>query len=138
MIFKSEKRFYDEKQQKYTFPLWSFDTDTICVTTVDARTGKAQEDNFYSEYIRRHVPYVMEHQPERFEKLVNEGKIYNYLLDIETKAMDAVDRQVDKWKEKDRDYQLAVKNGDIVKQAKIINSLEYMAKEAIYPAMIYV
>ena len=75
---------------------------------------------------------------ENFEKLVNEGEIYNYLLDIETKAMDAVDRQVDKWKEKDRDYQLAVKNGDIVKQAKIINSLEYMAKEAIYPAMIYV
>lgn len=138
MIFKSEKRFYDEKQQKYTLPLWSFDTDAICVTTVDVRTGKAQEDNFYSEYIRRHVPYVMEHQPERFEKLVNEGEIYNYLLDIETKAMDAVDRQVDKWKEKDRDYQMAVKNGDIVKQAKIINSLEYMAKEAIYPAMIYV
>lgn len=39
MIFKSEKRFYDEKQQKYTLPLWSFDTDTICVTTVDAQTG---------------------------------------------------------------------------------------------------
>lgn len=81
---------------------------------------------------------MLEHQPERFEKLVNGGEIYNYLLDIETKAMDAVDRQVDKWREKDRDYQLAVKNGDIVKQAKIINSLEYMAKEAIYPAMIYV
>ena len=75
MIFKSEKRFYDEKQQKYTLPLCSFDTDAICVTTVDVRTGKVREDNFYSEYIRRHVPHVLKHQPERFQELVNKGKI---------------------------------------------------------------
>lgn len=138
MIFKSEKRFYDEKQQKYTLPLCSFDTDAICVTTVDVRTGKVREDNFYSEYIRRHVPHVLKHQPERFQELVNKGKIYDYLLDIETKAKDAVDRQVEKWKANDRDYQLAVKNGDVVKQVRIVNSLEHMAKEAVFPAMIYV
>lgn len=68
----------------------------------------------------------------------NKGTIYDYLLDIETKAKDAVDRQVEKWKANDRDYQLAVKNGDVVKQVRIVNSLEHMAKEAIFSAMIYV
>lgn len=138
MIFKSEKRFYDLKESRYTVPVCSFDSDLIQIVMTDEKTGKQKRYDFYSVYVRYHVHYVMEHHPERFEKLVNECKIYDYLIDIEEKAKDAVDRQVERWKKKDHDYQLAVRNGDFLEQVKLTNSLEAAAKEIVFNTIIYV
>lgn len=138
MIFKSEKRFYDKSEQRYTKPLWTFDTELRQVTALDEKTGAEKKYNFYSIFARRHIPYVTENHPERFEKLVNEGRIYEYLTDVEERTRDAVDRQVEKWQQTDRDYKLALKSGDILKQSNITNALEAMARELIFPSMIYV
>lgn len=138
MVFKSEKRFYDKSAQKYTLPLWTFDTELHQVTVVNEKTGKVKKYDFYSIYARYHVDYVMKSQPERLEKLVNEGKIYDYLADIEEKTREAIDRQVEKWQQNDRDYKLAVKSGDSLKQARLTNTFEAMARELIFPEMIYV
>lgn len=51
---------------------------------------------------------------------------------------DAVDRQVEKWKANDRVISWQSKTVMLVKQVRIVNSLEHMAKEAVFPAMIYV
>lgn len=138
MIFKSEKRFYDKSEQRYTKPLWTFDTELRQVTVLDEKTGTEKKYDFYSIYARYHIPYVTENHPERFEKLVNEGKIYDYLIDVEERTRNAVDSQVEQWQDNDRSYKLALKSGDILRQSRITNALEAMARELIFPTMIYV
>lgn len=81
--------------------------------------------------------YVASKFPDRLRRYVNEGTILHYLDELEASAVDAVESQVEKWEENDKEYQLAVMNGDILKQAGLLNDLKFRAKELIYEAIIY-
>lgn len=84
------------------------------------------------------IRYTIETYPERFQKLLDKGEIYSYLDELEIRAIDAVQRQLELWIPSSKEYQIAVEKGDIVKQAGLLNAWEAMAREIIYDCMIYV
>ena len=135
MIIKSKKMVYDGKQ--YTEPEWTLDTAQRTVTHVDPKTMETTVTDFHTDYVKDYLRYVTAKHPERLEKLLDNGKIIEYLDELETRAIESVDRQVELWKKSDKEYLSAVLSGDEMKQIRLTNSFENMAKELIYDAIIY-
>jgi len=79
--------------------------------------------------VRYHLSFSASHYPERLHRLVNEGKIEQYLDDLNQRVGDAIDRQVELWKQLDNEYQTAVLSGNLQKAAGLENCLVYMARE---------
>lgn len=69
---------------------------------------------------------------------VNDGRIVQYLDDMERKVSEAISRQVELWKQTDTCYQKAVLIGDAEKMLGLENCFVYMAREAIFECMVYV
>ena len=135
MIIKSKKMVYDGRQ--YTESEWTLDTAQRTVTHVDPKTMETTVTDFHTDYVKDYLRYVTAKHPERLEKLLDNGKIIEYLDELETRAIESVDRQVELWKKSDKEYLSAVLSGDEMKQIRLTNSFENMAKELIYDAIIY-
>lgn len=88
-------------------------------------------------YIVDHLDYLFEHDPDRIQRYLDNGKLYKYLRDIHTTAIVTVDRQMEKWKKTDREYLIAREKGDLIEQARILNNMQARAKEIMYPCVIY-
>ena len=102
MIIKSKKMIYGGKQ--YTELDWILNTAERTVTHVDPSTLETTVTDFHTDYVKDHLRYVTAKHPERLEKLVDEGRIIDYLDELETRAIEAVDRQVEIWKKSDKEY----------------------------------
>lgn len=135
--YKSKQTAYCPKKKK-NVPLWQLDTNTLTVTWFDAETCTTDNKAYCSDYVKYHLSYSANHQPDRLRRLVNDGSIISYLDDLERKVGEAIDRQVELWKESDKEYQAAVECGDIQKAAGLENCLVYMAREAIFECMVYI
>ena len=72
------------------------------------------------------------------DRLVNEGRIVQYLDDMERKVSDAIARQVELWKQTDGCYQKAVLSSDSEKMLGLENCFIYMAREAVFECMVYI
>ena len=72
------------------------------------------------------------------DRLVNEGRITQYLDDMERKVSEAISRQVELWKQTDSYYQKAVLSGDAEKMLGLENCFIYMAREAVFECMVYI
>ena len=59
-----------------------------------------------------HLHFSDSHCPDRLRRLINEGKIIQYLDDMELKVSEAITCQVELWKQTDSCYLKAVFNGD--------------------------
>ena len=76
--------------------------------------------------------------PDRLQKLVDDGEIYQYLSELDTKVFDAVDSQEELLKANSAEYQLALDKGDLNAVGAIGNALQQQAREIVFEAMIYV
>ncbi|MDD6824842.1 MAG: TnpV protein [Oscillospiraceae bacterium] len=137
MIIKSETYVYDRTEKRYTYPMYELDTVNRTVVYTDPESYERTTTRFHTEFTKQHLVYVAEYDIGRLKKLVNEGKIINYLEEFEDKCFEVVDNQVEKWKAEDKEYQLAVMNGDIVLAAGLANNLVERAKEIIRNNLIY-
>lgn len=131
MIFKS-------KQTINGAPVWEVDTDTQTVRHINPKTGETERYVFHTDQIKYHLHYVEEKQPERLQKLVDEGEIYKYLDELDTKVTDAVNRQTDLLIQGSEDYKIANEVGDLNRVGAIGNMLRMQAQRAVFDAMIYV
>lgn len=135
--YKSEQVAYNPLKMKYV-PLWRLDTNTVTVTHFNTDTLTTESKTYHTDYVRYHLSFSASHYPDRFRRLVNEGKIEQYLDELEQRVGDAIDRQVELWKQSDKEYQIAVLAGDMQKAARLKNCLVYMAREAIFECMVYI
>ncbi len=135
--YKSEQVAYNPLKKKYV-PLWRLDTNTLTVTQFNADTLTAECKTYHTDFIRYHLHYSDSKYPERLHRLVNEGKIVQYLDDMERKVNDAISRQVELWKQTDSCYQKAVLSGDTKKMLGLENCFVYMAREAVFECMVYI
>lgn len=135
--YKSEQVAYNPLKMKYV-PLWRLDTNTVTVTHFNTDTLTTESETYHTDYVRYHLSFSASHYPDRFRRLVNEGKIEQYLDELEQRVGDAIDRQVELWKQSDKEYQIAVLAGDMQKAARLKNCLVYMAREAIFECMVYI
>ena len=134
---KSEQTTYDPQKKKYV-PLWKLDTNTVTVTHFNIDTETEESKTYHTDFIRYHIHYSESHCPDRLRRLVNEGKIIQYLDDMELKVSDAISRQVELWKQTDSCYQEAVLVNDAEKMLELENCFISMAREAVFECMVYI
>ena len=135
--YKSEQTAYSSLKRKYV-PLWRLDTNTMTVTKFNADTQNEESKTYHTDFIRYHLHFSDSHCPDRLRRLVNDGKIIQYLDDMERKVSDAILRQVELWKQTDSCYQKAVISGDNEKMLGLGNCFVYMAREAVFECMVYI
>ncbi|MGN0594772.1 MAG: hypothetical protein ACI4I6_06400 [Hominimerdicola sp.] len=135
--YKSETTTYDPLKKKYV-PLWQLDTNTVTVTHFNPDTLTIESKTYSTDFIRYHLHYSDSKYPDRLRRLVNEGKIIQYLDDMELKVGEAISRQVELWKQTDSCYQKAVLSGDAEKVLGLENCFVGMAREAVFKCMVYI
>ena len=135
--YESKKVAYNP-QKKKNVPIWRLDTNTLIVTHFNADTLTEESKTYYTDYIRYHLHYSDNKYPDRLRKLVNTGKIVQYLDDLELKVEEAISRQVELWKQTDSCYQKAVIAGDAEKMLGLEHCFVYMAREIVFECMVYV
>ena len=135
--YKSEQTAYSPLKKKYV-SLWRLDTNTMTVTHFNADTQTEERKSYNTDFIRYHRHFSDSHDPDRLRRLVNEGRIMQYLDDMERKVSDAITRQVELWKQTDSCYQKVVLSGDAEKMLGLENCFVYMAREAVFECMVYI
>lgn len=135
--YKSEQTAYSSLKKKYV-PLWRLDTNTVTVAHFNADTQTEESKTYSADFIRYHLHFSDSKCPDRLRRLVNEGKIIQYLDDMERKVGDAISRKVELWKQTDSCYQKAVISGDSEKMLGLENCFFYMAREAVFECMVYI
>ncbi|MDE5565106.1 MAG: hypothetical protein K2I93_08105 [Oscillospiraceae bacterium] len=135
--YKSEQTAYTPQKTK-NVPIWRLDTNTVTVTHFNADTLTEEHKTYHTDYIRYHLHYSDSKYPDRLRRLVDEGKIIEYLDDLELKVSEAIARQVERWMKSDKEYQAAVLNGDTEKMIGLENCLITMAREIVFECMIYI
>ncbi len=102
-----------------------------CTYTEESKT-------YHTDFIRYHLHFSDSKCPDRLRRLVNEGKIEQYLDDMKRKVGKAIVRQVELWKQTDSCYLKAVLSGDAEKMLGLENCFVYMAREAVFECMVYI
>ena len=134
--YKSEQTAYSSLKKKYV-PLWRLDTNTMTVTHFNADTQTEESKTYHTDFISYHLHFSESHCPNRLRRLVNEGKIVQYLDDMEQKVSEAITRQVELWKQTDSCYQKAVIAADTEKMLGLENCFISMARETMFECMVY-
>ena len=135
--YTSEQTAYSQLEKKYV-PLWILDTNTMTITHFNADTQTEENKTYTTDFIRYHLHFSDSRCPDRLRRPVNEGKIIQYLSDMERKVSEAISRQVKLWKQTDSCYQKAIISGDAEKMLGLENCFVYMAREAVFECMIYI
>lgn len=135
MIFSSKKTECTKNGREV--PLWSFDTENAVVIHYDKEKEEQECTPIFSECILNHVDYTMSHCPERFQKLVDDGKILEYLENLDERVFRFVNKLMDFWKQTDNEYIIAKSRDDNLAQARLLNMFEMRAKEIVYNDIIY-
>jgi len=135
--YKSEQTAYNPLKKKY-IPLWNLDTNTLTVSHFDADTQTEENKTYNTDFIRYHLHFSDSHCPNRLSRLINEGRIIQYLDDMERKVSEAITRQVKLWKQTDSCYLKAVLSGDTEKMLGLENCFISMAREAVFECMVYI
>ena len=135
--YKSEQTAYNPLKKKYV-PLWSLDTNTVTVTHFNVDTLAVESKIYNTDFIRYHLHFSDSKYPDRLRRLVNEGKIVQYLDDMELKVSEAISRQVELWKQTDSCYMKAVLSSDAEKMLGLENCFIIMAREAVFECMVYI
>lgn len=135
--YKSEQTVFSPQKKKYV-PLWRLDTNTVTVTYFNTDTQSKESKTYNTDFIRYHLHFSDSHCPDRLRRLVNEGRIVQYLDDMERKVSDAISRQVELWKKTDNYYQTAVLAGDENEVNGIENCFINMAREIVFENMVYI
>jgi len=92
--YKSELTAYSPLKKK-NVPIWKLDTNTATVTHFNPDTLTEKSKTYRTDYVRYHFSFSASHYPDRLRRLVNEGKIEQYLDDLEQRVGDAIDRQME-------------------------------------------
>lgn len=135
--YKSKQTAYSFLKKKYV-PLWRLDTNTVTITRFDSDIQTEESKTYNTDFIRYHLHFSDSHCPDRLRRLINEGRIMQYLDDMERKVSEAISRQVEFWKQTDICYQKAVFSGDAEKMLGLENCFIYMAREAVFECMVYI
>ncbi len=135
--YKSEQTAYDPLKTKYV-SMWSLDTNTVTVTYFNTDTLAVESKTYSTDFIRYHLHYSDSKYPDRLRRLVNEGKIIQYLDDMELKVSEAISHQVELWKQNDSCYLKADLIGDAEKMLGLENCFVSMAREIIFECMVYI
>ena len=72
--YKSVQTAYNPLKKK-DVPIWRLDTNTVTVTHFNPDTLTEESKTYHTDFIRYHLHYSDNKNPDRLRRLVNEGKI---------------------------------------------------------------
>ena len=130
MILKSSLQLNDK-------PICKLNTSTQTVYKLIPDSLAYETFTFNSDCIKYHLSHMISQNRSRLQNLVDKNEIYEYLYNLEAKVSTAIFNQVEKWKQSDKEYIIAIEKGDIQKAAGLENCLNYMASEMIFDCMVY-
>ena len=134
MIIRSKDKILIDGKNK---SVWVLDTNALTVTQ-NAPDTEPTVTTFHSEHIKYHLHYSAEYRKDRLRKLVNSGDILSYLTELDKSVENALERQSEKWKAADKEYQQALAVGDLCKAQGLENMFSLCAREAVYADLVYV
>lgn len=134
MIIRSKDKVQVNGRNK---SVWILDTNALTVTHSTTDT-EPTVTAFSSDHIKYHLHYSAEYRKDRLRKLVNNGEILSYLIELDRSIAETVERQVEMWKTTNKEYLEAVEVGDFHKTQGLENMLRLCARESIYEDMVYV
>ena len=108
--------------------MWSLATNTVTVTHFNTDTLAVENKTYSTDFIRYHLHFSDSHCPDRLRRLVNEGRIIQYLDDMELKVEEAITRQMELWKQTDSCYHKAALSVDAEKMLGLENCFICMAR----------
>ena len=76
--YTSEQTAYSPLKKKYV-PLWRLHTNTVTVNHFNVEKQTEESKTYQTDFIRYHLHYSDSHCPDRLRRLVNSGKIIQYL-----------------------------------------------------------
>ena len=123
MIIRSKDKISVNGKNK---SVWVLDTNALTVTH-DAADAEPTVTAFHSEHIKYHLHYSAEYRKDRLRKLVNSGEILSYLTELDKSVENALERQVEKWKADDKEYQQALAVGDVGRAEGLENMMKLCA-----------
>lgn len=135
--YTSKQTAYSSLKKK-SVPLWRLDTNIVTVTHFNTNTQTEESKTYHTDFIRYHLHFSDSHCPDRLRRLVNDGKIVQYLDDMERKVSEAISRQVELWKQTDSCYQKTVLSGNTEKMLGLENCFVCMARESVFECMVYI
>lgn len=124
MIIRSKDKISVNGKNK---SVWVLDTNALTVTH-DAADAEPTVTAFHSEHIKYHLHYSAEYRKDRLRKLVNSGEILSYLTELDKSVENALERQVEKWKADDKEYQQALAVGDVGRAEGLENMMKLCAR----------
>lgn len=133
--YESEQVAYSPLKKK-NVPIWKIDTNSMTVTHFNTDTQTEENKTYTTDFIMHHLHFFDNHCPDRLRRLVNKGRIIQYLDDMERKVSEAISRQVELWKQTDSYYQKAIISGDAEKMLGLEKCFVYMAREAVFECMV--
>lgn len=92
--YKSEQVAYSSLKKK-NVPIWKIDTKSMIATHFNTDTQSEESKTYNTDFIRYHLHFSDSHCPDRLRRLVNEGRIIQYLDDMERKDGEAISRQIE-------------------------------------------
>jgi hypothetical protein len=139
-ILVSDKKIYDASSKK-NIPKYAL---------VEKNAREVYEYYHYNEksneYVTRtflwteslYLDYLFFNKKKELKKLLDSGTLYRTVMEKGVKVNRAVEEQVGKWEQIDKDIALAVKNGDTDKCDRLRNNLRARAEEMLFPKILYV
>lgn len=92
--YTSEQTVFNPLKEK-NVPLWRLDTNIVTVTHFDSDTQTEESKTYTTDFIRYHLHFSDSYCPDRLRRLINDGRIVQYLDDMERKVSEAIFRQVE-------------------------------------------
>ena len=69
--------------------------------------------------------------PERLEQILDEKRFQEYVDGVQERGTDMMLEIIEKMQRTERDYLIALENGDVVEQMRLRNNYELCAKEIV-------
>ena len=98
---------------------------------------KTQNNRFVGKYGMLHLDYIKAHRKETYTVLTMEGRLNEYLHQVETSARETVSLLVREYAEK-RGIDEQLKASDPLRWVQEMNNCKARAEEAVLKEMIYV
>ena len=94
--------------------------------------------SLYNKYLLCHLDYLLKNNQDRIQRYLNKGKLYKYLKEVDRRARQCVDQQVERLQHTNQEWLTAHEKGDIFTEIGLTNNFIAQAEEIINSTIIYV
>lgn len=131
--FLSDKMEWDEELGR-NCPLWKFEVDEngeMLWYGYNSAMGYKKLPVQNGEFASLHLRWLMDEQPERLERILDEHRFQEYLNSVQEQGVDMLLQFIEERMRTERDYLIAEQSGDVLEQMRLRKNYELSGKEIV-------